>query len=111
MKEADIMRSVQVSLSLLGARVFRNNVGLFEDKNGDKIRVGLCNGSSDLIGWTHDGRFLAVEIKRKETKLKGLQKNFVDKVNSAGGVGFCAWSAESATKQYTERTELNGKKS
>ena len=112
MKESDISREIQVALSLEGARVFRNNVGLFETKDGRAIRTGLCEGSSDLIGWTHHGKFLSIEVKT----LKGLQsylrkgnnekqKNFINRVNAFGGVGFVAASVESAVRQYKERTK------
>jgi len=110
MKESDISRAIQLALTQLGARAFRNNVGLFETKDGRPIRTGLCVGSSDLIGWTHTGRFLAIEVKTKKgeakTKKKRLeqQRNFIKQVNNFGGVGFFADSVESMIKQYRERT-------
>ena len=111
MKESDISRSIQISLTQEGARAFLNTVGLFETKDGRVIHTGLCKGSSDLIGWTHDGKFLAIEVKApggiKKTNKKRLdqQKNFINQVNLIGGVGFFADSVEDAVQQYKERTQ------
>ena len=110
MKESDISRGIRIALSLLGARVFVNTVGLFETVDGRIIHAGLCVGSSDLIGWTHDGRFLAIEVKipggKSKTNKKRLegQKNFIYQVNRSGGVAFFADSADEAVRLYRERT-------
>ena len=110
MKESDISRSIQVALSLQGARVFVNTVGFFETKDGRAVHVGLCVGSSDLIGWTRTGRFLAIEVKTekglKEFNRPGKkkdQKNFLKQVNKNSGIGFVAASADSAVRQYKEK--------
>lgn len=110
MKEGDISRKIQMALTQEGARVFRNNVGLFKTKDDRPIHTGLCVGSSDLIGWTKDGRFLAIEVKTKKgvkrtnKKRLELQKNFIYQVNRAGGVAFFADSVENSIKLYRERT-------
>lgn len=73
--------------------------------DGRKVKTGLCVGSSDIIGWTKDGRFLAVEVKspggEKKTNKKRLadQKNFIQQVNNAGGIGFIATSKEEAVEK------------
>ena len=95
MKEADLSREIQIEASnKYGARIFRNNVGLFNTLDGRKIRTGLCEGSSDLIGWTKDGRFLAIEVKKPKGFRRLSQKNFIEQVNKSGGIGFFAYSAE-----------------
>jgi hypothetical protein len=86
--ESLIMKQIQIYLSKLGSRLFRNNVGVawsgkvqrpdrpmtVSVKPGDvvlyaarPVHFGLCVGSSDLIGWTpikitndHVGRQFAV---------------------------------------------------
>lgn len=109
MKESDLSRKIQVSLSQLGVRVFINTVGFFKTKDGRAIHTGLCKGSSDLIGWTHNGRFLCIEVKAlggyKKTSKERLeqQKNFISQVNKAGGVGFFAESVEEAVNRYKGR--------
>jgi hypothetical protein len=76
-------------------RLFRNNVGF--DKR-TKTRYGLCNGSSDLIGWhtitvtpdmvgTEIAVFMAVEVKAPGKKPTKSQRNFLDQVVKSGGIG------------------------
>lgn len=78
-----------LEVSKLGHTVFRNNTGRLQNKFGAWVNYGLCKGSSDLIGWTKDGRFLAIEVKAPGKKPTDAQLNFIDKVNDAGGVAFC----------------------
>lgn len=83
--EAAISNLVRVEASQKGMRVFRNNVGVLEDKNGRPLRFGLANDtaalnrklkSSDLIGirpvligpehlGTQIGQFVSFEVKEE----------------------------------------------
>lgn len=122
MSEVDIMRRIQVKLSTVGARLFRNNTGLawqgkvqrFPEtryievhpsdiiiRNARPVHFGLCDGSSDLIGWTKDGRFLAIETK-KNTKATQEQTNFIGAVNWSGGIGMIAHSPDEALQKYNQ---------
>jgi hypothetical protein len=67
-------------------------------RNAAPLNAGLCVGSSDLIGWkkvtiTPDmvGKevavFTAIEVKYGSTATTKEQKNFIEQVNKAGGVG------------------------
>ena len=95
MSEAEIMRDIQVAVSKMGHRVFRNNIGVCQDGRGNYIRYGVCNpGGSDLLGWTRDGRFLAIEVKGPRGRLTKEQDSFLDAVKLAGGIGICAHSVE-----------------
>ena len=78
----------------MGARLFRNQVGKYELPDGRWLRSGLCVGSSDLIGWLHGGRFLAVEVKQPGGKPTKEQEAFLAAVNAAGGLGILARSVE-----------------
>ena len=104
MRESDLSRAIQVALSQEGARVFRNETGSYKAPNNQWIFYGLCVGSSDLIGWTAHGKFLAIEVKMKKKKPTEKQRLFIDVVNKSGGIGFVANSIESAVEQYRERT-------
>lgn len=95
--ESTILSRVMLRLSDLGARVFRNNVGVATAPNGAVIRYGLCNGSSDLIGWktvtiTSDmvgksvALFVAVEVKSLKGRASSEQKNFIERVKQSGGI-------------------------
>lgn len=104
--EADLYAPVLKLLSKRGARAFRNHVGLSAHGNTSSgqnryVRSGLCPGSSDIIGWTRDGRFLAIELKRpgwKPTKkwLAGMQPKFLKAVADAGGVSGVITSVDEA---------------
>jgi len=84
--EAVILKRVMLEASRLGCTVFRNSTGMFRAESGQVVRTGLCVGSADLIGWLN-GRFLAIEVKRKGGKLRPEQENFLKRVNMAGGIG------------------------
>jgi hypothetical protein len=86
-----------------GATVFRNNRGMFLTLDGKrKIRAGLeAAGSADLIGFTHDGRYLAIECKTDKGRPSPEQVKFLSLVNAAGGLGFIARSAEDVKKELT----------
>ena len=93
MTEAELMREIQMAISSMGHRVFRNNIGVYKSERGDYIRYGVCNpGGSDLLGWTKDGRFLAIEVKGPKGRVTSQQTLFLDAVNRAGGVGIVARS-------------------
>lgn len=101
---------VRLEAAQKGVRLFRNNVGALEDKDGRLIRFGLANDSKaandvlkshDLIGWrrvlitpAHVGRtiaqFLSREIKRPGWTYTGqgreeAQLTWGNLVNSEGG--------------------------
>jgi hypothetical protein len=119
MKESNIMKLIQLAASKLGVKIFRNNVGMgwigestrFHAKtpvmcnpgdvlirNARPLHAGLCEGSSDLIGWTQKevtpemvGRpvaiFTALEVKKSErARVTSAQLNFIAQVRSAGGI-------------------------
>lgn len=70
-------------------------------------------GISDLIGII-DGRFVAIEVKMPDAKrgLTLLQKDFIDKVISCGGVAFCARCIEDVMIEFMSYgIELEGKRS
>jgi len=98
-----------------GARLFRNNVGqgwvgksertpvpmammIYPGdvviRHARPLHAGLCVGSSDLIGWTRDGRFLAVEDKSASGRPTPEQRAFFNAVSRAGGVAVLAYSTD-----------------
>ena len=126
MSEITIMRDIQVAATTAGHRLFRNNVGMgwtgkhimfsrpmsVQVMPGDvlvrharPLHAGLCEGSSDLIGWTNIcisdnmvGKniaiFTAVECKTPFGKKSDQQKAFIDSVNGSGGIGKFATKVE-----------------
>ena len=118
--EATLIRAIQVAATQEGARLFRNNTGMgwtgvvrhWHDAVGEYVTVhrprplhaGLHVGSSDLIGWTADGHFLAIEVKAGRTRITDAQQVFIDQVNAASGRAGIARSVEDAMKIICRRT-------
>lgn len=91
--EAQILQECRIEASACGAIIWRNNTGKFQDKTGRWVQFGLCVGSSDLIG-IYKGRFLALEIKKPGGAVRPEQKQFIDMVNKAGGIGAIIYDAD-----------------
>lgn len=69
----------------------RNKVTLWPSQH---IQVGLCPGSSDIIGIGPEGRFVALEVKTANVRVTKVQKNFIDMVKDLGGVSGVVRSVE-----------------
>lgn len=114
--------AVQNKLRLLAPKInchlWRNNNGAAIDEKGRHIRYGLANDSkrinkkfksSDLIGITPVsingqivGVFTAIEVKKPgfthpQTEREIAQSNYLECVNTAGGIGIFATSNEDYT--------------
>lgn len=98
----------------MGARLFRNNVGCLQDKNGAWVTYGLCPGSSDLIGWTpvkivpemvgkNIAVFTAVEVKTIKGTVSKEQENFICIVEQSGGMAFVVRSEGQLIKLLVEQ--------
>lgn len=74
-------------------------MGLATTSTGHKVKYGLTKGSSDLIGWTKNGRFLAVEVKTERGTVSKEQRAFIDTVNSFYGIGMIARSVDDFVTQ------------
>ena len=96
MREQDIQRLIMLALSEAGCLIFRNNVGVLKNAAGIPIRFGLAVGSSDLIGLTPTGRFLAVEIKTSKGRATTEQLRFIEAVRARGGIAGIARSPAEA---------------
>lgn len=117
MNEADLMRQVQVKLSALGARLFRNNIGRYRDGAGNYVQYGLANpGGSDLIGWTPIkitsdmvgltlAQFTAIEVKSDVGRLSKHQIAFIEAVQISGGIAVCARSVSDAVGAVSGRQQ------
>lgn len=111
-KESNILKRVQVAMTDLGARVFRNNVGVARYE-GAVVKYGLCKGSSDLIGWVpleitsaHVGKrlavFVAIEVKTPTGRVSKDQANFLAHVAEAGGIAIVARRPEDVDEAIRE---------
>jgi hypothetical protein len=107
MREQVIQNEIRLAISSPTVKMFRNNVGSLKDKNGRRVQFGLCQGSSDLIGFTSKtitaddiGKtvavFTAIEIKTPKGKISESQQAFIDMVRNKGGLAGVARSIEDA---------------
>jgi hypothetical protein len=96
----------------MGCRLFRNNTGVLEDRNGRPVRYGLANDSkalnqqlksSDLIGWkptliTPDmvggvfAQFVSIEMKADGWRYRATddravaQRRWLKMIEADGGI-------------------------
>lgn len=109
------MRQIQLRASELGHRLFRNNSGvgwvgeqvrtrysqLIMVHPGDVVirqaralHAGLTPGSSDLIGLTSAGQFIACEVKAPKGRVAENQESFLEMVQRMNGLGIVAKTVE-----------------
>lgn len=81
--------------------LFRNNVGVLQDRNGKHVRYGLCVGSADLIG-LFSGIFIAAEIKTSTGRQTDEQRRFEDLIVGKGGEYVVLRSVEDARRWIAE---------
>jgi len=115
--ESQIQNEQRLEITKLGGKAYRNNSGVLMNPEGVPVRFGLGNESakinkvrksSDLIcvlpvvvtqamvGHTI-GVIMVDECKKEGWRYTGkpeevAQKNFIDIINSSGGIGFFAQS-------------------
>lgn len=120
--EMGILRQVMLACSRGASRLWRNNSGVGwvgkvayqkQDElllqNARPLRAGLCEGSSDLIGWKSVqvtpemvGKrlavFVACEVKSQFGRVTDEQATFLEAVNQAGGIGIVVRNVDDAKK-------------
>lgn len=96
--ETVLQGKIMIALSEAGHRGLRNNSGAYKcPKSGRLVRYGVGSpGGSDLIGWSKDGRFLAVEVKTAKGRATKEQLAFIAAVRASGGYAGIARSVEDA---------------
>lgn len=72
-----------------GFEVWRqNNTAVYDAQAGRYRAFRGRKGVSDVIGFSRSGaRFLAVEVKTGSDRLSSEQRDFLEQVNKAGGIG------------------------
>jgi hypothetical protein len=110
--EQRIQQEIRLAISHGDTKVFRNNTGTLKDANGRPVQFGLCKGSADLIGWhtvtvtpdmvgTQVAVFLSIEVKTPTGRLRPEQQQWLDAVQTAGGIAGVARSVEDALQIVT----------
>jgi len=125
LQEQNIMKLTMLQVARLGAVIFRQNVGQTWTgskvvkvpggnivlENPQPVRMGLCNGSSDLIGWrsieitpemvgNKIAVFLAIESKSEHGVVSKDQRKFIDRVIEDGGIAGIARKPEDADELF-----------
>ena len=107
--ETEIQQQIRLQCSRGPVRLWRNNSGSLPDpRTGRYVQFGVGNpGGSDLIGYrkvtvTEEmvgqdlAVFAAVEVKTPKGRVKAEQQQFIDHINSAGGIAGIARSVDDA---------------
>jgi hypothetical protein len=100
LSEQDIQKLIIAWLRTIGIFCWRNNTTGVYDPRAGAFRtlsgIGALTGVSDILGITHQGRFLAIEIKCRTGKVSKDQQDFMDQINARGGLAFVARSLDDA---------------
>ncbi len=91
------MRQIMVALSDAGCFVMRTNSGVYYDSKGNRVTVGF-KGLSDLVGYTPEGKFFALEIKTPVGRASKEQFAFIESCYRGGAIAGFARSVEDALK-------------
>lgn len=110
-KETKLQREILIAISKQGHTAWRNETAQFWTgqvihkqsrmvtlKNAKMIPVGLCVGSSDIIGLTKEGRFFALEVKTLTGKASDEQIKFINHVKKQNGIAGIVRSVDDALK-------------
>lgn len=97
-KERDIQKGILDYLKLKGIFCWKNSTVGIAKLNGSFIPAQMT-GVSDIIGLLPDGRFLAIEVKRKGNRTTFNQDVFLDNVRRNKGLAIIAFSLDDVTKE------------
>jgi hypothetical protein len=109
MSEQRLQQEIRLELSRGPVRLWRNNTGALRDPRGQLVRFGLCEGSSDLIGYRSVtitpemvGKRLAVlvaiEVKAAAGRATPAQTAFLEHLCAAGAMAGIARSIDDARR-------------
>ena len=90
-KEQDIQDKIMDYIKSIGGLPVKfNNIGIYAKA-----------GVSDILACVR-GRFVAIEVKRPGQKPSALQVNFINAINSIGGLAFWADNLEDVKDKLKE---------
>ena len=105
--EHEIQQRIRLACGRGTVRLWRTNTGALVDQQGRFVRIGLCKGSSDLIGLRaleitpelvgqRLAQFVPLEIKTGSGPVSPEQRTFLCLVQELGGVAAVCRSIEQA---------------
>ena len=113
--EQSIQQQIRLQCSRGPVRLHRNNTGTLLDRNGRPVQFGLAKGSADLIGWTtrtitadmvgqQVAVFTSIEVKSATGRLRPDQRQWMEAVQTAGGIAGVARSVDDANELLITQT-------
>lgn len=107
--ERNVQRQILRYLATVDVFAWRANSGsmTLEGSNGNRrhVRFASVQGLADIIGMLPNGRFLAIECKRRGGKVSVKQQAFIDCVNAHGGLAFVADNLDTVIEALRKATE------
>lgn len=102
--ESDIQRAILDFLAYRGfvAVKYHSTVGVAREGRYVPIKTGV-RGTSDILACAPDGRFWAIEVKRHGGKVTNEQREYLDRINTAGGVGIIACGIDDVIREIARR--------
>lgn len=107
-KESDVVKAILQYINVVYRKghVWRNNVGAtkFTSPDGNREREYFVRfaekGQADIIGYTDEGLFIAIEVKApgKKRTITEEQEAFLSGVRQAGGLAILADCLEDVMK-------------
>lgn len=100
--EHDIQSTILAYLEIQGHYVWRQNTGVMkiEGPRGTRMFRAGFKGISDIIGIHKDnGRFIAVEVKKRGNKPSIHQTAFLNEIKRRGGYAIIAYDIEDVQKE------------
>ena len=94
-REQDIQRSIldYLALKRFVAVKYHSTVGVAREGQYVPIKTGT-KGTADILACAPDGRFWAIEVKRKGGRATPEQLDYLARVRANGGVGIIAFSID-----------------
>lgn len=104
--EQDIQKGILDYLKLRHYVVFKHHSTGFGNREGKPVYFKYGDkGIADIIGCAPNGRFIAIEVKKKGNHPSEDQIKFLEKVRANRGIGFVAYSLEDVIRQIPPGTE------
>jgi hypothetical protein len=99
MLEQHIQKQILDYLRYRGIFCWKNTTTGIYVKSRNTWITNPSPGVSDILGCLPAGRLLAIEVKAQTGKVSPHQQQFLDEINSRGGLAFVARSVDEVQEQ------------